>query len=166
MTTNGKAIVTLVFALAMVAVGLFASTAQAQTTLCCFNNWRYSGTCIVQVAPDQKCGDVLGVLNNPMSATTTYCGGTQVRGGWSTVNCGGGGGSGGTSGSSGGTITQPNYVRPVEPSYATGSGQPQTVKPEETSSKQDRVHTTQPSFVQPVKPTLAPTATGPSVLSL
>jgi len=161
-----KVIVTSIFAVALVSALMLASSAQANTNLCCFNNWRYSGTCVAEIGPEQKCGDVLGVLNNPMSTATTYCGGTQVRGGWSTVNCGGGGTSGGSSSTGGGTFNQPEYVESVKPSHTGGAEQPRTVTPEETAPTQGRVQSVQPSFVAPVQPTTAPEAKGPSVLSL
>jgi hypothetical protein len=166
MNIPSKAIVILVFAVALVSTLLLASSAEASATLCCFNNWRFSGTCIAQIGQDQRCGDVLGILNNPMSTTTTYCGGTQVRGGWTTVNCGGGGSSEGSQSTGGGTITQPEYVKPVEPSYTGTAAQPQYVTPEKTSPSGGAVQPVQPSFVAPVQPTTAPEAQGPSVLSL
>ncbi len=163
MFDTGKAIVTSVFAATSISTLLLASMAQAETQLCCFNNWRFSGTCIAQIGPDQRCGDVLGVLNNPMSATTTYCGGTQVRGGWTTVQCGSGGVSGG---SGGGTLSQPESVAPVDPSYTGRAGKPQTVTPEQTTAPQEQLSAAQPTFVAPVSPTTAPEAKGPSVLTL
>ena len=166
MKIPSKTIVTSIFAVALVSAVLLASGAQANTNLCCFNNWRYSGTCIAQIGPDQKCGDVLGVLNNPMSVATTYCGGTQVRGGWSTVNCGGGGTSGGSSSTGGGTFNQSEYVKPVEPSYTERVQEPRTVMPEQTTPSGGAVQSVQPSFVAPVQPTTAADAKGPSVLSL
>ena len=117
MHRSSRAHVFVVFALPLASAVLAASSAHAETRLCCFNNWRYSGTCVVQVSGNQVCGDVLGVLNNPMSATTTYCGGTQLRGGWAAVECG----TGGTSGASGGTLSQPDYVAPTQPSYTAPS---------------------------------------------
>lgn len=156
----------IVITVAVILAVFLTSSAWAQTTLCCFNNWRYSGTCIVQIAPDQQCGDVLGVLNNPMSTTTTYCGSTQIRGGWTAINCGGGGGTGSSSSSGGGTITQPEYTTPVEPSYTGTAQQPKSVTPEETTSMQDPAQAVQPTFVQPVQPTTAPEAKGPSVITL
>ena len=42
----------------------------------------------VQIDEREACGDVLGVLNNPRSAASSYCGGTTIRGGWAGVECG------------------------------------------------------------------------------
>ena len=82
MHKTGNALAPAAFALALVSALMLASAADAETKMCCFNNWRFAGTCIVQVGGNQVCGDVLGVLNNPMSAATTYCGGTRLRGRW------------------------------------------------------------------------------------
>ncbi len=54
---------------------------------CCFTNPRYSGTCEVEPAKDESCGTILGYLNNPMSQGKSYCGNTQIRGGWQSVSC-------------------------------------------------------------------------------
>jgi hypothetical protein len=56
---------------------------------CCFENPRYSGTCQVTPGPEETCGDILAYLNNPNSVGKNYCGNTKVRGGWSSVACGG-----------------------------------------------------------------------------
>jgi hypothetical protein len=56
-------------------------------TKCCFNNPRHSGTCVVEPGKDESCGSILAFLNNPMSQGKTYCGNTQVRGGWKSVSC-------------------------------------------------------------------------------
>jgi hypothetical protein len=139
-----------------------SSVVHAETKLCCYNNWRYSGTCVVQIGGNQVCGDVLGVLNNPMSAATTYCGGTQLRGGWATVECG----TGGTAGSSGGTLSQPDYVTPTQPSYTAPSSKTRSVSPDQTTQPRTGIESQSPSFVTPVDPQTAPAATGPSVITL
>jgi len=54
---------------------------------CCFANPGYSGTCEVQPAKDETCGQILDYLNGPMSQGKGYCGNTQVRGGWTNVVC-------------------------------------------------------------------------------
>lgn len=54
---------------------------------CCFTNPSYSGTCEVQPAKDESCGQILDYLNNPMSQGKGYCGNTGVRSGWKSVTC-------------------------------------------------------------------------------
>ena len=54
---------------------------------CCFTNPSYSGTCEVQPAKDESCGQILDYLNNPMSQGKGYCGNTEVRSGWKSVVC-------------------------------------------------------------------------------
>jgi hypothetical protein len=54
---------------------------------CCFTNPSYSGTCEVQPAKDESCGQILEYLNNPMSQGKGYCGNTGVRSGWKSVAC-------------------------------------------------------------------------------
>lgn len=151
-----------VLALAFISALMLAASAAAETKMCCFNNWRYSGTCVVQIAGNQICGDVLGVLNNPMSATTTYCGGTQLRGGWAVVECG----SGGASGPSGGTLSQTDYVTPTQPTSTSPSAKPRSVSPDQTARPHTGVESRTPTFVTPVDPQTAPAATGPSVITL
>ncbi len=160
MHTSNNADVFPIFAIALVSVVSLASSAHAQTKMCCFNNWRYSGTCIVQIGTNQVCGDVLGALNNPMSAATSYCGGTQLRGGWAERACGG------TSDTSPGTPSQPEYVTPTQPSYTAPTSKPRSVAPDQTSRPRTGVESRSPSFVTPVDPQTAPAATGPSVITL
>ncbi|HEY7411399.1 MAG TPA: hypothetical protein VII13_11685, partial [Vicinamibacteria bacterium] len=54
---------------------------------CCFTNAAYSGTCEVTPAQDETCAQILDYLNNPMSQGKSYCGGTNIRGGWQSVAC-------------------------------------------------------------------------------
>lgn len=56
-------------------------------TRCCFANPRFSGICVVVPGPEETCATVLAYLNNPMSTGKTYCGGTDIRGGWRQVQC-------------------------------------------------------------------------------
>lgn len=162
MHKTGNALVSVIFVVALVSALMLASGVHAETKMCCFNNWRYSGTCIVQIGGNQICGDVLGVLNNPMSASTTYCGGTQLRGGWAAVECG----SGGVSGTSSGTLSQPEYVTPSQPSYTAPPSKTRPVAPDQTSQPRTGIQSQSPSFVTPVDPQTAPAATGPSVITL
>ena len=53
---------------------------------CCFTNPRY-GVCSVQPSEDESCGQILEYLNNPLSQGKSYCGNTNVRGGWATKTC-------------------------------------------------------------------------------
>ena len=54
---------------------------------CCFTNPGYTGTCEVQPAKDESCGQILDYLNNSMSQGKSYCGNTTVRGGWQSASC-------------------------------------------------------------------------------
>ena len=71
---------------------LLASTvllmgADAAPRPCCFTNPRYSGVCAVQPGEGESCQSILDYLNNPQSQGKTYCGNTNVRGGWKRVAC-------------------------------------------------------------------------------
>jgi hypothetical protein len=54
---------------------------------CCYTNPRWSGVCEVRPSRDETCASILEYLNNPRSAGKTYCGATDVRGGWEPVVC-------------------------------------------------------------------------------
>lgn len=54
---------------------------------CCFTNPRYSGVCAVEPGGGETCQSILDYLNNPQSQGKTYCGNTNVRGGWKQVTC-------------------------------------------------------------------------------
>jgi hypothetical protein len=41
----------------------------------------------VTPAQDETCAQILDYLNNPMSQGKSYCGGTNIRGGWQSVAC-------------------------------------------------------------------------------
>ena len=67
-----------------------ASVRLAQDTppaKCCFTNPGYTGTCEVQPAKDESCGQILAYLNNPMAQGKSYCGNTTVRSGWKQASC-------------------------------------------------------------------------------
>jgi hypothetical protein len=67
-----------------------ASVLLAQDTApakCCFTNPGYTGTCEVQPAKDESCGQILDYLNNPMAQGKSYCGNTTVRSGWKQASC-------------------------------------------------------------------------------
>jgi len=160
---------TLLSAAAVLAAALLdpASTADAQgTRMCCFNNWRYAGTCIVQIAKDQQCGDVLSALNNPMDVST-YCagggGGSNVRGGWAMLDCGGGGQT-----DTGGTDrarTPQRLDTPPEPSEHPATRPPETITPGQTSPIRGGVQAARPTFIQPVQPSTLQ-SDGPTVITL
>ncbi len=73
-------------AAAAVAVVLVAVQATAVEP-CCFTNQRYSGVCQVVPGQDETCGSILSYLNTPNSTGKGYCAGTDVRGGWTQVDC-------------------------------------------------------------------------------
>ena len=54
---------------------------------CCYTNPRYTGVCVVQPAEGETCSSILAYLNNPRSQGKSYCGNTEVRGGWKQVAC-------------------------------------------------------------------------------
>jgi len=54
---------------------------------CCFTHPGYSGACEVTPGEDESCSDVLRYLNTPNSQGKTYCGGTNLRGGWKLAAC-------------------------------------------------------------------------------
>jgi hypothetical protein len=70
-----------------VAVVLTAVPAAAMVETCCFTNQRYSGVCQVVPEKDETCGSILSYLNTPNSTGKSYCGGTDIRGGWTQVDC-------------------------------------------------------------------------------
>lgn len=83
------------FALALTGliVGSFSGTGTASQKAkkpelkCCYTNPQYSGICEVTPADGETCSTVLAYLNNPSAHGKTYCGGTDVRGGWKQVKC-------------------------------------------------------------------------------
>ena len=81
--------VTRVFAILLLvaASAPVAPTQDPPPPKCCFTNPRYAGTCVVQPAKDESCGQILAYLNNPMSQGKSYCGNTTIRGGWQSVAC-------------------------------------------------------------------------------
>jgi hypothetical protein len=65
---------------------LFTGASSARKP-CCYNNPRYSGTCAVEPGEGETCQSILDYLNNPQSQGKTYCGNTNVRGGWEHTTC-------------------------------------------------------------------------------
>jgi len=94
-------------------VCMAAVPTQAADTSCCFNNARYSGTCNVAPGKDETCASILSYLNKPSSVGRSYCGGTDIRGGWRAVGCTTAKASGKT-GSAGGTSNNQS-AKPVQP---------------------------------------------------
>lgn len=97
---------------------------------CCFTNFRFAGTCQVTPRQGQYCENILTYLNNLSSAGEDYCSSTNIRGGWTLVDCS----SGAPPGKIGFTRKTPHETREVEaaPVATPGSAQPtmpQTVAP-------------------------------------
>jgi S1-C subfamily serine protease len=59
----------------------------AAEEVCCFTNPTFSGVCVVSAGPDETCNSILAYLNNQMSHGRTYCGFTNIRGGWRQASC-------------------------------------------------------------------------------
>lgn len=99
MTIRHSGIITfVVLALAGAAAAGAGDDPATQTSItlqapCCFANPRHAGICEVTPGPDESCGGILAYLNNPNSKGKTYCGNTDIRGGWSEVSCSDGGAS-------------------------------------------------------------------------
>jgi hypothetical protein len=81
-------------------IGLFARAAATATPAdearaaaqdprphCCYTNPAYAGKCEVEPAKDETCASILEYLNNPQSQGKSYCGNTNLRGGWKTTPC-------------------------------------------------------------------------------
>jgi hypothetical protein len=66
---------------------LLAQTAGAARKPCCFANPQYAGVCAVEPVEGETCKSILDYLNNPQSQGKSYCGNTNVRGGWKQVAC-------------------------------------------------------------------------------
>jgi hypothetical protein len=64
-----------------------ASLEEAARPRCCFTNPGYSGVCEVRPSEDETCASVLSYLNNQASSGKSYCGSSDVRGGWEQVSC-------------------------------------------------------------------------------
>jgi hypothetical protein len=62
-------------------------TLQSPPAKCCFVRAGYVGTCEVQPAEGETCGQILDYLNNPMSQGKSYCNNTALRGDWKSVPC-------------------------------------------------------------------------------
>jgi hypothetical protein len=88
---TGRCMASLGVLATVLAVGSAASSlarpAEEEARFCCVANPRFAGTCKVELAEDESCGDVLAYLNNAASAGKTYCGTTPIRGGWAQVEC-------------------------------------------------------------------------------
>jgi hypothetical protein len=54
---------------------------------CCFTNPAYTGVCQVTPQEGETCGSILSYLNTPNSVGKTYCGETNIRGGWQQSSC-------------------------------------------------------------------------------
>jgi hypothetical protein len=67
--------------------GIAAQKVKKPELKCCYTNPQYSGTCEVTPSDGETCSTVLAYLNNPNAHGKTYCGGTDIRGGWKQVQC-------------------------------------------------------------------------------
>jgi len=54
---------------------------------CCFTNPEYAGGCIVSPSAEETCSSILHYLNDPASSGKSYCGFTEIRGGWQEARC-------------------------------------------------------------------------------
>jgi hypothetical protein len=65
------------------------ATAQAvaEGQACCFTNPQYTGKCVVQPGAGETCASILAYLNNPQAQGKSYCGNTDIRGGWALADC-------------------------------------------------------------------------------
>jgi ketosteroid isomerase-like protein len=138
------AIVTTVIALVLSI--LAPPTASAQDVIlspvpkepCCFNNFRFGGTCQVKPRQGQYCENILSYLNNFNSMGESYCMTTNIRGGWTQVDCASGASSGEIAYTTPQTIDRPrtpdktNVVVPSEANIVT----PQENVPRAIDSKQ------------------------------
>ena len=64
-----------------------STTTDSDRRLCCVANPRFAGVCSVELGEGETCADVLAYLNNANSVGRTYCGKTNIRGGWKQVDC-------------------------------------------------------------------------------
>jgi hypothetical protein len=63
------------------------TSAKEPAKACCFNNPGFAGTCSVTPEHGENCGTILAYLNNPKATGKSYCGNTDLRGGWTRVAC-------------------------------------------------------------------------------
>jgi hypothetical protein len=64
-----------------------SSAAESPAPACCFKNPRVTGTCEVRPAEGETCASILAYLNQAQSVGKSYCGNTEIRGGWEQVSC-------------------------------------------------------------------------------
>ena len=125
------------------------------TKQCCFNNFRFAGTCAVQVGRNQPCSTVLSYLNNFNSVGQAYCGNTTVRGGWSMVDCG-------PNSTSSEIQTDRDLLTPQNPTRAPRATSPQTTTGTRSTTT---AGTGSQNFVSPVSPSDV-TVSEPGVINL
>ena len=58
-----------------------------EKSVCCYHHERVQGLCQVTPVQEETCESILEYLNSPGTSGKTYCGGTKVRGGWTSVDC-------------------------------------------------------------------------------
>lgn len=84
---RGTVPVRLVLAALVALVVLAGFGAEAGARQCCFTNPGFTGTCKVTLPEAEQCSAVLDYLNTPNSTGRSYCSSTEIRGGWSPVDC-------------------------------------------------------------------------------
>ncbi|MEE4273102.1 MAG: nuclear transport factor 2 family protein [Thermoanaerobaculales bacterium] len=110
---------------------------------CCFNNFRFSGTCVVQPRQGQLCGDILSYLNNLSSSGENYCSSTFIRGGWTSVDCASGDASApvGTMKKTPVEVTEPSSARPALPGTVPRAATPSELRASDANVIQVRLET-------------------------
>ncbi len=121
----------LTWILAMAVASIGAAVVSAAET-CCYANFRFSGPCVVTLAPGETCSSVLAYLNDLTSSGKTYCGSTPIRRGWSHTPCPGEVASGGAVAVRPVPVQTGPGAQPV-PTVVTGGGAG-VVNPEQTRS--------------------------------
>lgn len=82
-----RALLVLIVTGAALATATRSTTQEKEKPKCCFSNPSYSGVCQVSPAKGETCDSILAYLNQPGATGKTYCGNTDVRGGWQHVSC-------------------------------------------------------------------------------
>jgi len=110
---------------------------------CCFNNFRFSGTCVVQPRQGQLCNDILSYLNNLSSSGEAYCSSTFIRGGWTSVECATGAESAplGTMKKTPVEVVQPGSARPTSPGTVPRATAPSELEATDANVIQVRLET-------------------------
>jgi hypothetical protein len=86
-TSRARAGLVLIVTAAAVATATLSTTQEKEKPKCCFTNPAYTGVCEVTPAKGETCDGILAYLNHPGATGKSYCGNTDVRGGWQQVTC-------------------------------------------------------------------------------